>query len=1097
VFAGPVEDFDGTMDVGVSSGEVTVDAQLRMADEPLVLIETFGGGFPVSFNLRTGQYRLDENRGFGIRAQLFPLQVAPFLSRLQSLASYRPRGEVSGSLELSGTVADPNMRGDVELAGGGLTVAIPASGGGMSFDGKPEMELMQVDGIEFIGAAEYAYFTRAESAWFEHVEELAPESMVPRVALREGSSIAGCPVHPLTSRAETERQDLARTGREGSAGLRAALWLDWQGCPLSTLDMFVDADLRPVVDDPEALLLWLRQLTGVRLGRSAERTRANRMAQWIDALTLELHGDVGPVTASALPEALVELSGASDFMGSGRIDISATRLQGTVQMAAAMDHVVMQGIPATSSVAVVRLDAEGFRAEATLGIGETVLARSLASLPAFAEISPEDTHSVVGAGDGLVRFTASYPATFPQVMAREADLNQPLTGRLHVLRVPVAPWLDAMGVTSLPGADMGSDDPLAMLREAALRGYVDVTGTASEPNVFGRLALRGLRVDADNELAAGFEFSHVANTIQSTAFVQNGERSLVDAHVDLSLPTDFRDRLASVATWYGDVGVVAGLDIVEARLQSLLPASLVGSWLDDVSGLMTTRVTVGQTLARPAIAGTLQLSDGRLGIIPLGRRFDQVDAAMSFSNDGIDITSLGVRDSTGQMSMEGHVGLHGLHPRDVNLALRLSNFLVADVSGMGIYVTGNVGVQGETTNEVFSPTITLRNLQVDATSTSSSNVYGPTAPPTPILWVNEDVEREQVGRRDPVLLNASGTSEFTLPLVADVRILTAGRNRLRHSLAEAQFEIDLLTRLRGMSYALRGTVRVPSGQVSVAGKQFDITRGFVTFNGQRDSVNPVIDFRAQHTLASDVAARLEPASSGEANVTVVVDGTLEEMFASGSDAIRLRSDPQLSQEDILFVLLTGRPRDTDSDVEGDQQALATASSLAAGLLADQILSSSGIPIDTIRIDGDAQSGQAFARVEGGKYIGDNLYVGATYINSTDVRENDFELSLEWIIRRFGSASVRAEMRGGNRGNGGLELLYNLTRPGIRRVQAPESLPQPAPESEQTSVLPASGAEESDEGSGAPVIEEDASWDALDEDEADEAEELDPGVEAPV
>jgi hypothetical protein len=30
-----------------------------------------------------------------------------------------------------------------------------------------------------------------------------------------------------------------------------------------------------------------------------------------------------------------------------------------------------------------------------------------------------------------------------------------------------------------------------------------------------------------------------------------------------------------------------------------------------------------------------------------------------------------------------------------------------------------------------------------------------------------------------------------------------------------------------------------------------------------------------------------------------------------------------------------------------------------------------------------------------------------------------------------------------------------------------------------------------------VIEEDASWDALDQGEADEAEELDPGVEEPV
>ena len=73
-------------------------------------------------------------------------------------------------------------------------------------------------------------------------------------------------------------------------------------------------------------------------------------------------------------------------------------------------------------------------------------------------------------------------------------------------------------------------------------------------------------------------------------------------------------------------------------------------------------------------------------------------------------------------------------------------------------------------------------------------------------------------------------------------------------------------------------------------------------------------------------------------------GKLEELFASDSGAIRLQSDPQMSQEDIIFVLLTGRPRDASSEVEGDQQALATASSLAAGLLADRLLSETGILI---------------------------------------------------------------------------------------------------------------------------------------------------------
>jgi hypothetical protein len=64
-------------------------------------------------------------------------------------------------------------------------------------------------------------------------------------------------------------------------------------------------------------------------------------------------------------------------------------------------------------------------------------------------------------------------------------------------------------------------------------------------------------------------------------------------------------------------------------------------------------------------------------------------------------------------------------------------------------------------------------------------------------------------------------------------------------------------------------------------------------------------------------------------------------------------------------------------------------------------------------------------VEGGKYIAENLFVSGIYIPQAAEDENDFEVALDWIVVRLGADSLRLTLRGGNLGNGGLELLYNM------------------------------------------------------------------------
>lgn len=611
-----------------------------------------------------------------------------------------------------------------------------------------------------------------------------------------------------------------------------------------------------------------------------------------------------------------------------------------------------------------------------------------------------------GSHPAAVTLTGSAGASLAELLGQSTPpLQAPLAVRLHVPETEIAELGTAVAFFA--------DEP------GTVAGYVDIAGTAGDPQVIGRVAMRDVRLLGDGRGSAAIELRYADASADVDAFVCDAEDRGVElaggVDVDFGV-TALQAGLPPVADW----PIRAEIRSREADLGAVVPRVVVAAFLDDLAGVFDADVTVAGTVGRPELDGHMTLTDGRIGVIPLARTFESVQMDIGMSEDALTLRRLDINDERGRVRGEGEVTLRDFRPEAFDLTVRMRDFLASAPSGLGAYLSGDVSVSG-TLGDVIDADVVLQDLEIDVPDDVGSS-GGPRELPPWIYIEGETVTADQRGARAPELLTEDEMPEAESPLRAHIDVRTEGRGVVRQQIGQVEFVVDLAVDIDGEEVLIVGSVDIPEGTLRVAGKDFTLDEGRVTFREGATVIDPIVDIAAVHTLSSEVTGYLAErgrSPGGErATVSVVVRGSVSDLAADPENAVQLISDPRgLSENDIFQLLATGR---LSGDTGEEQQGVAAISSLLLGVLGDQI--SGGVPIDTLRIESTGES----QRVEGGKYIADNVYVSGTYIRSPDDEDdNNFEVALEWILRRIGPGSLRLELRGGDRAKGGLELLYNL------------------------------------------------------------------------
>jgi len=169
---------------------------------------------------------------------------------------------------------------------------------------------------------------------------------------------------------------------------------------------------------------------------------------------------------------------------------------------------------------------------------------------------------------------------------------------------------------------------------------------------------------------------------------------------------------------------------------------------------------------------------------------------------------------------------------------------------------------------------------------------------------------------------------------------------------EGALELDKASsdalRISGDVSALRGTYRFQ-------GRRFDVRRGTVTFDGGVEP-DPLLDVEARRRV-------------GDVVVIVTLTGRLSEPI------VRLSSEPDLPEDDVLAYLVFGRPaRDLRTAGTTPNQLEAAAGAFAAGIALGE---ASGVLEDLVPIDSfdvEMREDGRSADLSVGKYITDDVFV---------------------------------------------------------------------------------------------------------------------------
>ncbi len=398
------------------------------------------------------------------------------------------------------------------------------------------------------------------------------------------------------------------------------------------------------------------------------------------------------------------------------------------------------------------------------------------------------------------------------------------------------------------------------------------------------------------------------------------------------------------------------------KLAGTLDAALANAMLeargDRAQGMLTVDAHIEGNPRAPEIRGVVQLTHGDLRDYANGIHFSDVDARLVGDHGVLRIATLTARAGRGQLSATGTIGVlrRGV-PVDVSLRAHdiqpvTSDILTADLD-TDLHVAGTLRHRLDLTGAI----------RILHAAISIPNGFPPNVATLNVIRPGETAGPRRTRRRLVIGLG--------LKLQAPESIFVRGRG-LDAQLGGA-LEISGTTTAPHVS----GGFTMTRGSFSLAGTRLNFTHGRVGFNGEglRGQIDPTLDFVAQSTVVYTSAT----------TVTLRVTG-----FAD-APKISLSSSPQLPQDDLLALLLFGKPASqlTPYELAETGASLASLSGIGGGG------ASRYNPLTWIRHyfglntfsvasvapgTGAAGAGSASggASLTAGKYISNRVYVAASH-----------------------------------------------------------------------------------------------------------------------
>ncbi len=442
-------------------------------------------------------------------------------------------------------------------------------------------------------------------------------------------------------------------------------------------------------------------------------------------------------------------------------------------------------------------------------------------------------------------------------------------------------------LAAVPGSGMGQ------LR-GAVTGHLELQDFGKDARLNGYLEARALR------------FGEARFKEVFASFSMAGEK--VKAALRLEQPDGgARGELAAGYVWGArllprvETPLEARFSAKKLRLTGL--ALLTGGAINELDGRVDGNMEGRFGDGEPFLRGSLVLHDGVLQEPKTGQRFHDIEALLELAPGSARIEQLTARGSAGRLRANAKATLSGLSLRtaEAHVTIREKEKIPVTVEGVVLgdafgKVDARLRIDEREGTEI---SVDVPELTLDLPESAGTE-------PQPL----EPAEHVRIGTRQrsgelaALPLQPLAESRERPPGPPTVVVVKVGRKaRLRKgTMFDVQFagqtRIELAERP-----IVTGQIDLTGGKFDLQGKLFDIERGTVTFDGD-DPSNPTVLATARWDSPADYT------------VTVEYAGTVRQ------GQLTLTSDPPLTQNEILSLLMFGNPDCSAGSSSGNTAAAA-------------------------------------------------------------------------------------------------------------------------------------------------------------------------------
>lgn len=370
--------------------------------------------------------------------------------------------------------------------------------------------------------------------------------------------------------------------------------------------------------------------------------------------------------------------------------------------------------------------------------------------------------------------------------------------------------------------------------------------------------------------------------------------------------------------------------------------------LSEVKGTLSSNLDISGSLEAPLLAGEVDISNGSFFATRLGVTFTELNSSIRGESIGIAELTGSVNSGDGRIAFEGSATDIYSSSRQISATLNGSDFKFIDIPDLSLSLSPNITLDASVENVHLAGTIDVPefNLSVRELPTTAVNIS------RDVVVTNYPENRPDLERS----ISANEATLFDIPVTAELKLSLGEEVSFSGFGLEAQLAGSLdLQQLASGSNLTYGELDVTTGSYKLYGRTLTLRQGKLLFFGAYD--NPALDIRAVREV-------------DDTTVGVLMNGTLKNINS------QLFSTPTLADNDIISVLITGRPFSQLGSGSGAADEAAILGAIAKlGLERGQGLTSQirdRLGLDTLAITntGDIDSSELTV----GKYLTPEIFV---------------------------------------------------------------------------------------------------------------------------